>query len=603
MRGIAAVTPKGWEIHVCKTGLRSLILASVFLGWGCSDSATPESTTGSASSGGGASSSAVSSTSPGATSGATATSGGGAQTTSGVVTTSGTVTTTGDDGTTTTGTVTTTGTATTTGAGATTTGGGMGGATSGTTDATTTGGGGTAATTDLTVQLDQVRQVMRGFGVNNNWAPAMTDSVADRLFSNGDGQLGMNILRVGMGSDGEPYNGSNCYADINKAVARGAEYIMATLWSPPESCKDNNSIIDGGHLLESCYDSWSTTIANFADKISGNTDTTLYAMSPQNEVDFASCGRNEPCNGNYDTTIMTGAEAAAFMKVVGPKLRAKGVKPMSPEASEWDHVWSNLSACCSVPSGLPSSDPLGCGVPVDSCTDGAPFDDGYEYGYALYADSDAWAAFDIMGTHQYDSQVAYPWPADVPDKKEVWQTEMSGVKWWPEQGTEDASGNLTGCSTDIANGVAVARWIHSALTVGEASAWLYWWYQAIDTDDNEGLICKDGSTAKRLWTFGQFSKFIRPGYNIVNVAGSPPDKVLLVAALGPSGEVVVVAINETMAAVDLPITISGGTAPGSLNVFQTSASDDIAAKDAVAVANGVFTASLPSMTVTTFVSQ
>ena len=208
-----------------------------------------------------------------------------------------------------------------------------------------------------------------------------------------------------------------------------------------------------------------------------------------------------------------------------------------------------------------------------------------------------------MGTHQYDSQVAYAWPSDVTDKKEVWQTEMSGVKWWPEQGTEDANGVLTGCSTTIENGVAVARWIHSALTVGEASAWLYWWYQAIDTDDNEGLICKDGSVAKRLWTFGQFSKFIRPGYNIVNVTGSLPDKVLLVAALGSSGEVVVVAINETTAAVDVPITISGGTAPASLNVFQTSASDDIAAKDAVAVAGGVFTASLPAMSVTTFVSQ
>jgi hypothetical protein len=32
-------------------------------------------------------------------------------------------------------------------------------------------------------------------------------------------------------------------------------------------------------------------------------------------------------------------------------------------------------------------------------------------------------------------------------------TEMSGVKWWPEQGP----------SSDINNGVAVAGWIHSAL--------------------------------------------------------------------------------------------------------------------------------------------
>ncbi|WP_437957217.1 hypothetical protein WME76_38785 [Sorangium sp. So ce119] len=155
---------------------------------------------------------------------------------------------------------------------------------------------------------------------------------------------------------------------------------------------------------------------------------------------------------------------------MGPKLRAKGVIPMSVEASEWLHTWSNESACCSEPSGLPSSDPLECGGfngdPIaEHCT--TDFG-GYDYGHALAADPDAWAAFDILGTHHYDTQVAYPWPDDVPPRgdKEVWQTEMSGVKWWPEQGP----------SNTIENGVAIARWVHSALVVGEANAWLWWWY-------------------------------------------------------------------------------------------------------------------------------
>jgi glucuronoarabinoxylan endo-1,4-beta-xylanase len=249
---------------------------------------------------------------------------------------------------------------------------------------------------------------------------------------------------------------------------------------------------------------------------------------------------------------------------------------------------------------LPSSDPLDCGFPPTNCPKGAPFDDGYEYGYALWADPDAWAAFDIMGTHQYDSQIAYAWPADVTEKKPVWQTEMSGVKWWPEQGTVDSNGVLTGCSTHIENGVAVARWIHSGLTVGEASAWLYWWYQAIDTDDNEGLICKNGQVAKRLWTMGQFSKFIRRGHKIATVTGTLPDKVLLVASVAPEGGLVVVAINETTAAVELPITVAGGTAPTTMNAWRTSATEDIAAIDPVTVTGGVLTASLPAMSVTTF---
>jgi O-glycosyl hydrolase len=65
--------------------------------------------------------------------------------------------------------------------------------------------------------------------------------------------------------------------------------------------------IQGGHLLPEYYEEWSDTIAAFADEISQNTNTTLYAMSPQNEPDLASCGRSEPCHGNYDTTVMNGA--------------------------------------------------------------------------------------------------------------------------------------------------------------------------------------------------------------------------------------------------------------------------------------------------------
>ena len=485
------------------------------------------------------------------------------------------------------------------GAGAGGTSGGLGGMNAGGAGA---GGGAGAPSTDVMVQLGMLRQEMAGFGINNNWAPAMTDAVADRLYGKGANQLGMNILRIGMGSNGNPYN-SSTYADIDKVVQRGAEYIIGTLWSPPANCKSNNSIIDGGHLLESCYESWSDTIAAFPGKIAANSNGTLYAMSPQNEVDFASCGRSEPCNGNYDTTVMNGEEAAEFMKIVGPKLRAAGTKVMSVEASEWIHVWSNESACCSEPSGLGSSDPLDCGFPPTKCAKGAPFDDGYEYGYALWADKMAWDAFDIMGTHQYDSQIGYAWPADVTEKKPVWQTEMSGVKWWPEQGEVDANGVLTTCSTHIQNGVAVARWIHSGITTGEASAWLYWWYQAIDTDDNEGLVCKDGRVAKRLWTFGQFSKFIRPKHRMATVTGVLPDKVLLAASLGPDGSVVVVAINETTAAVNLPVTITGGTAPTTMNAWRTSATEDMASTDPVTVTGGVLNAALPAMSVTTYVSM
>jgi glucuronoarabinoxylan endo-1,4-beta-xylanase len=461
---------------------------------------------------------------------------------------------------------------------------------------TTGQGGSTGNSTDVTVQLDQTHQTIDGFGINDTWN-ALTDAQAKAMFDPTTG-LGLTILRVGMGPNGSFYNSGES-SSIASAKKYGATKIIGSTWSPPANCKDNNNTQKGGHVLTSCYDSWSTTIANFA-KSNG-----LYAMSAGNEPDYASCASSKgpPCNdADYDTTLYTGKEMAAFVKVLGPKLKAAGVKLISPEASEWIHTWSNVSATGSTVSGKPnSSDPLNCGcfgnsatgtitgTCASTCTQG----NGYDYGHWLYKDSDAWAAVDILGVHQYDSQVAEPWPADVnggkPDKP-VWQTEMSGVKYWPEAGP----------SSDIKNGVAVAQWFHSALVVGDASAWVWWWYSGSST--NEGLY--NGSTdTKRHYTFGNYTKFVRPGYVRVDVTGPVPTDVLLSAYKGTDGTVVVVAINKGSAAANVPITVAGGTAPASCTPNVTSSSDDLVAKSPVSVSGGTFTAALASMTVTTFVCK
>jgi glucuronoarabinoxylan endo-1,4-beta-xylanase len=418
----------------------------------------------------------------------------------------------------------------------------------------------------------------------------------DDLFTtNGANGIGLSILRVGMQS-----NGSLTGQGISEARARGAIVIGST-WSPPANCKSNGSTQNGGALLENCYDSWATTIANFART------QNLYAMSIANESDFASCPGVPVCTVAYDTTVFTARQMVAWVKVAGAKIRelAPGVKVIAPEASEWLHVWSNASATGSLVASHPhSSDPLDCGcysnTPTEvgcaqTCLDG----NGYDYGHWLWNDQAAWNSFDILGVHEYDSQIAYPWPADVNNgvrNKEVWQTEMSGVRHWPEEGP----------STHIDNGVAVAGWIHSAMTVGEASAWLYWWYEAYYENDNEGLARIQGSStiAKRYFTMGNYSKFVRPGYNAVGVAGNNDANVLLSAYKSEdSATVVIVAINKGTAAAAPEIGFGGGTAPTSCTPNVTSATQNLVAGTAVMVTGGKLVTSLPSKTVTTYVCR
>jgi O-glycosyl hydrolase len=464
-------------------------------------------------------------------------------------------------------------------------GNGVGGATIGAGGATGAGGGGGSTASGVTVQLDDTHQTIEGFGLNTALSGATPNW--DQFYTTTGTGLGLSIVRVAMQSNGS-LSGAVPPSSYNAKV-------IGSPWTAPANCKDNNSTTKGGHLLTSCYDSWSTSIANFAK------NNKLYAMGAANEPDFASCGSSigPPCNGDYDTMVFTATEMVNFIKVLGPKMKAAGVKLIAPEPSEWLHMWSNASATGSTVASHPnSSDPLKCGCfsndpTTTGCASTCAQGNGYDYGHWLAKDATAWAAIDILGTHEYDTQKACPWPSDVDGgkrSKTIYETEVSGVMYWPEQGP----------SSDINNGVVVGGWIHSALVVGEASAWLYWWYQT--SSDNEGVLLSTSSLTKRAYVMGNYAKFVRPGYVMVGVTGNSNANVLLSAFTGTDGTVIV-AINKGTSAATIPIGFAGGTAPASCTPYVTSSSANLAAGTAVTVSGGTFTASLAATTVTSFVCK
>jgi O-glycosyl hydrolase len=464
---------------------------------------------------------------------------------------------------------------------------GTGGSSAGGSGPAGTGGKGSGGSgSGVTVNLDATRQTIEGFGLNTALSSAVPNW--DMFYTATGSGLGLSIVRVAMQSNGS-LSGSVPPASYNAKV-------IGSPWTAPANCKDNNNTQKGGHLLTSCYDSWSTSIANFAK------NNKLYAMGAANEPDFASCGSSigPPCYSDYDTMVFTANEMVAWVKVLGPKLKTAGVKLIAPEPSEWIHLWSNASATGSTVAGKPnSSDPLKCGCfsntpTTTGCASKCATGDGYDYGHFLAKDATAWGLIDIIGTHEYDTQKAEAWPTDVDGgkrSKPIYETEVSGVHYWPNEGP----------SSDIANGVVVAEWIHSALVVGEASGWLYWWYQA--SGDNEGLIISTSSLTKRAYTLGNYAKFVRPGYVMVDITGNSNANLLLSAFKGTDGTVAVVAINKGTAAANVPITIAGGTAPASCTPNVTSSSANLTAGTAVTVTGGTFTAALAGTTVTTFVCK
>lgn len=409
--------------------------------------------------------------------------------------------------------------------------------------------GGSAAAGDVVVDLAQTLQTMDGFGVSNAMlSTALSDAQADKFFDRDKG-IGLSIFRLGINANGDS---SGPWADAKKAAARGAT-IWAAPWTPPSNCKDNNSNV-GGHLKSSCYDSWAATLAGFAAKLKQNAGAPLYALSAENEPDN---------NVTYDSCLFTPTEMVAFVKVLGQKLKALNppVKLVAAESTRFEDLWGTN-----------------------------PNKGNYNYGVAILADSAAALAVDILATHQYETQDAVAPPTGV--NKPIWQTEMSGVQGFPEAGP----------SSDIANGLAVAKWIHDAIAIGRVSAWHWWWWIPLNAD-NEGLLLKDGSETRRLYTLGNYSKFVRPGYQRVAISGTTPANVLVTAYKNPSdGTVAIVAINSSTAAAPVSFFISGNTAC-SLTPWVTTAKDNLVSKSPVSIANGQLSVSLAAQSVTTFVGR
>jgi len=385
---------------------------------------------------------------------------------------------------------------------------------------------------------------MDGFGVSNAYqSTAISDATADQIFDATKG-IGLSIFRLAIKSDGTSWGP---LGDAQKAAARGAT-VWAAPWTPPASCKSNNSEKNGGHLNQSCYDSWASTLAAFPAKAKQG-GVTVMGISVQNEADNQTM---------YESCLYTGAEMVAFIKVLGPKLKAltPPIKLLAPESTRWERLW------------------------------GADED----YGNAILADSQAAAQVDILATHMYETQDAVAPPAGV--TKPIWVTEMSGVMGYPNAGP----------SADIDDGLVWAGWITDAFTTGHASAYHAWWITSLN-DDNEGLLTMSGGSTKRMYTFGNFSKFIRPGYRRVNVSGTAPDNVRVTAYVNPvDGTVVIVALNGGSSAVALPIFLDGN-APCALTPWVTSAGDNLASKPAVAVSGARLAPMLAAKSVTTFVGK
>jgi O-glycosyl hydrolase len=161
---------------------------------------------------------------------------------------------------------------------------------------------------------------------------------------------------------------------------------------------------------------------------------------------------------------------------------------------------------------------------------------------------------------------------------------------------------------DLDYALHVARVIHRDLTRTDASAW-FWWLAVTPYDYKDGLVKIDPSLdadsvqeSKLMWTLGNFSRFIRPGYRRVELPNVDDLRGIMASAYRAPDDsrLVVVAINAGAGPEQISLDVVG--LPDSktiemIDTYVTDAEHDLALTESVQPRRSF---ALPARSTTTF---
>ena len=399
---------------------------------------------------------------------------------------------------------------------------------------------GTPGANDVIVAPATVHQTISGFGASSAWAGGFQNPAdADTLFSTATG-AGLSLLRVRIAPDGTTSAGEIAMAQA--AQTRGAS-VWATPWSPPPADKSNDNDIAGTMNNGQAF---AATLATYVATMK-TAGVNLVAVSAQNEPDANVT--------TYESCTYTGTALASFIGTyMGPALASTGVKIMAPETQNW----------CDFPNYAPN----------------------------IFSNANADKYTAIIATHEYGCTpptLSTAVQQVLSSGKEFWETEI-----YDETATSD---------TGMGSALTVTKLITDALTIANMNAWHYWWIYPTGTGNGALWDFTTGQPTKRLWVMGNFSRFVRPGYVRIDVSGTLPAGVTLVAfANASTSTTVIVAVNNNTSLTTVPIFVSGTEWPGSVSAWVTSAAGNLVpGAMPTTLTTGHFSASLAAQSVTTFV--
>lgn len=192
-------------------------------------------------------------------------------------------------------------------------------------------------------------------------------------------------------------------------------------------------------------------------------------------------------------------------------------------------------------------------------------------------DATAASKVGIIGGHIYGSGLK-KYDNAINKGKEVWMTEhLDTLTTW----------------TSV---LATAKEIHDCMATANYNAYIWWYIKRF-----YGPIDENGQITKRGCVLGQFSKYIRFGYQRIDATNPTTD--VYVSAYKGNGKTVIVAVNMSGSNQNIKFNMSGGTLPSAFTPHITSGAKNLSTESAVNVANSSVTYELPASSITTLVSN
>jgi O-glycosyl hydrolase len=504
---------------------------------------------------------------------------------------------------------------------------------------------------NFTVDFNTKKQTINHFGASDAWSVEIIgekwpvekkEAIARYLFSQQSDQdgnpegIGLSMWRVniGDGSADQPssgYSGGNwiretqCFLKtdgsynwnkqlgsqwfMNKAKEYGVNYFTGWLNSPPFFMTKNGytfrtSSVSSYNLDPANYTKYGEFLATVAGHFQ-DAGIPFSVISPLNEPQWSWSA--DVGSASQSGSYCTNTEVAGVVKAINAQfdLKSASAKFLIPEAGGLNYlsaIQSDAATSNQVTAfwGKASANYVGNQSHMSN----------YVAGHSYFINGDATSAVTIRQALVTKMKAVNP-------ALEFWQTEFSLL--------EDASDGKTEL-VPMDYSLWLSRIIHFDLVEANCTGWSFWtaisrpgvadhayrfglinWYPNAESR----AACTDGDfgVSKNLWTLGNYSRFIRPGYKRVNVTRSD-GLTSITAAYGQLASAYVSSSTDTLVMVlinysefDQQFNLNLSNIPANfvlekLKPYVTSATDDLKAYPEISAQSPVY---LKARSITTLV--